>query len=105
MGQGPKNSAPHTAQGVLHIWHPELTICSELTAARARGVGLERDKDTAWGMDGFVSTAAMNSINVYGAPTVCAVQPLSPPAAGLRNCTNLFGYTLKLEKNPVYIVL
>lgn len=27
------------------------------------------------------------SINVYDAPTVCRVQPRSPPAAGLRNCT------------------
>lgn len=63
VGQGPKTSATQTVLGVQHTWHPGLTICSELNATRARGVGLERDKDTAWGVNGFASTAAMNSVN------------------------------------------
>ena len=45
------------------------------------------------------------SIDVYKAPTVCGAQPLSPPAAGLRNCSLLFSYPLKLGKNPVCIVV
>lgn len=35
--QEPKSPVPHTAQGVLHTWHPGLTICSELPP-RPRGV-------------------------------------------------------------------
>lgn len=104
--QGPKTSAPRTVLGVQHTWHPGLTICSELTAAPARGVGLERDKDTAWGVDGFASTAAMNSVNQrlwcsYCVPCAASV----PSSCWAQELRHLFGYTLKLEKNPVYIVV
>lgn len=48
VGPGPKSSVPRTAPYVLHTWHPGVAICSKLTASWTRGVGMERDKDTAW---------------------------------------------------------
>lgn len=106
MRQGPKDSALQTAQGVLHIWHPGLTICSELTAAPARGVGLEKDKETAWGVDGFASVASMNSVNQRLRCSYCVRSAVWVPASfWAQELHHLFGYALKLESNPMYIVL
>lgn len=88
VGQGPKNSAPQTAPGVLHTWHPGRAICSELTASRARGVGLERYDNSAWEEDAFESTETMKSVNQCLWCSYCV--PSVPSSCWARELHHLF---------------
>lgn len=104
-GRDQRTQCP-TAPGVAHTWHPGLAICSRLTASRAWDVGLERDKDTAWGVDGFASTAAVNPVNQRLWCSYCVQSAaLVPSSCWAQELRHLFCYTRKLEKNPVYVVV